>query len=115
MKAGDIVLAFLPQADEAAKLRPALVLCQMPPYGDLLLCGISSQLDRAVHGFDEVVRSSDADFRTSGLRVASVVRLGFLATRSVGLVGGVLGRIDSARLGRLLNNLVAHLQKPLEV
>lgn len=111
MKAGDIVLAALPQADEATKLRPALVLCEMPPYGDVLLCGISSQLDRAVHGFDEVIRSSDGDFRTSGLRVASVVRLGFLATRSLALVGGVLGQIDSARLGRLRSNLVTHLQK----
>jgi len=114
MKAGDVVLAFLPQADGAAKLRPALVLCEVPPYADLLLCGISSQLDRAVHGFDEVIGSSDADFHASGFRLASVVRLGFLATRSLALVGGVLGRIDPARLDRLPNNLAAHLRKPPE-
>ena len=115
MKAGDIVLTFLPQADQAAKLRPAVVLCQMPPYGDLLLCGISSQLDRAVHGFDEIIRPSDADFRASGLRVASVVRLGFLATRPLSLVGGVLGKIDSQRLGRLRSQLADHLRKTIDV
>ena len=115
MKPGDIVLTFLPQADQAAKLRPALVLGLMPPYGDLLLCGISSQLEQAVPDFDEVIRSSDADFRTSGLRVASVVRLGFLATRPLALVGGVLGQVDLQRLGRLRKCLANHLQKPPEV
>jgi mRNA interferase MazF len=111
MKAGDIVLAFLPQADGAAKLRPALVLSEMPPYGDVLLCGVSSQLDRAVGGFDEVIRLNDADFRASGLRIASVMRLGFLATFPLSRVSGVLGQIDPARLARLLDNLVAHLRK----
>src|SRR5437763_16601601 len=111
MKAGDVVLALLPQADGVRKLRPALVLCQMPPYGDLLLCGISSQLDRAVHGFDEVIRSGDADFRSSGLRVDSVFRRGFLGTRPITQVGGVLGKIDSSRLVRLCSNLAAHVQK----
>jgi mRNA interferase MazF len=115
MKAGDIVLALLPQADQADKLRPALVLGQMPPYGDLLLCGVSSQLDRAVQDFDEVIRSTDADFLASGLRVASVIRLGFLATLPLARAGGVLGRIDPQRLKRLHNNLATHLQKPYRV
>jgi hypothetical protein len=33
-----------------------------------------------VQDFDEVVGNSDPDFRASGLRVTSIVRLGFLAT-----------------------------------
>ncbi len=111
MKAGDIVLALLPQADEAAKWRPALILCQMPPYGDALLCGISSQLERAVQDFDEVIGSNAPDFRASGLRVASVVRLGFLGTRPLAQVGGLLGRIDPQRLVRLRHNLAVHLQR----
>ncbi len=111
MKAGDIVLAPLPQAVGAPKLRPALVLCQMPPYADLLLCGISSQLDQAVPGFDEVIQSSDKDFPSSCLRVTSVIRLGFLATRPATQLGGILGQIDSQRLSRLRRNLAVHLQK----
>ena len=41
---GSLVLARLPQATGPAKSRPALVLRQMRPFGDLLLCGVSSQL-----------------------------------------------------------------------
>ena len=41
---GSLVLARLPQATGPAKSWPALVLRQMRPFGDLLLCGVSSQL-----------------------------------------------------------------------
>jgi hypothetical protein len=40
----------------------------MPPYGDLLVAGISTQLDKEVKGFDEVISSNDEDFSDSGLR-----------------------------------------------
>jgi mRNA interferase MazF len=55
MKSGDIVLASLPQADGKTKLRPALVLKQMLPYKDLLVCGISTQINQEVLGFDEII------------------------------------------------------------
>ncbi len=54
-KSGDIVLASLPQADGKTKLRPALVLKQMLPYKDLLVCGISTQINQEVLGFDEII------------------------------------------------------------
>jgi len=44
MKEGDVVLTPLPQADGAMKNRPAIVLRVMPPFGDRLVCGVSSQL-----------------------------------------------------------------------
>jgi mRNA interferase MazF len=44
MKNGNIVLIPLPQSDGAIKRRPALLLKQMPPFNDWLLCGISTQL-----------------------------------------------------------------------
>ena len=55
MKSGDIVLASLPQADGKTKLRPALVLKQMLPYKDLLVFGISTQINQEVLGFDEII------------------------------------------------------------
>ena len=36
---GKLVLARLPQADEELKTRPALVLRELRPFGDLLLSG----------------------------------------------------------------------------
>jgi len=44
MKEGDVVLTPLPQTDGVIKNRPAVALCQMPPFGDWLVCGISTQL-----------------------------------------------------------------------
>ena len=44
MKEGDVVLTSFAQADGAKKNRPALLLCELPPFGDFLVCGISTQL-----------------------------------------------------------------------
>jgi mRNA interferase MazF len=55
MKQGDIILTPVPQADGRLKNRPAIVLREMPPYGDFLICGVSSQLHHYVSGFDEII------------------------------------------------------------
>ena len=79
MKEADVVLTPIPQADGVIKNRPAIILREMPPYRDFLVCGVSTQLDKAVKGFDEVISDTDEDFQSSGLRTSSLVRLGFLA------------------------------------
>jgi mRNA interferase MazF len=56
MKEGDVVLTPLPQADGKLKNRPAVVLRVMPQYGDLLVCGVSTQVHQEVAGFDETIR-----------------------------------------------------------
>jgi mRNA interferase MazF len=40
MKEGDVVLTPLVQANGAIKNRPAVVLREMPPFSDLLVCGV---------------------------------------------------------------------------
>jgi len=55
MKEGDVVLALLAQTDGQRKYRPAVVLRRMPGFGDLLVCGISTQLRQQVAGFDEIL------------------------------------------------------------
>ncbi|MGK0190563.1 MAG: mRNA interferase MazF [Verrucomicrobiales bacterium] len=100
MSPGDTILARLQQSDGQIKSRPALILAAMPPYNDLLICGISSQLRQKVEDFDEVISESDADFLQSGLKVASVLRLGMLTTIPRGAVLGELGSIPSERLFR---------------
>jgi mRNA interferase MazF len=79
--AGQIVLFRFPQTDlEGGKLRPALLLAQLPGgYDDWLICMISSQIRQYVPGFDEIVQETDADFAGSGLKVSSVIRIGRLA------------------------------------
>ncbi len=44
MNEGDVILALIPQADGVEKNRPALILREMPPFGDMLVCGISTQI-----------------------------------------------------------------------
>jgi mRNA interferase MazF len=109
MKAGDVVLTPLPQADGQVKNRPAVVLRAMPPHGDFLVCGISTQLHHEVAGFDEVITENDPDFAASGLRAASLIRLGFLAVLPVGSFLGSIGAVDASRHHRLLKRLADHL------
>jgi len=67
MKEWAIALAHVQQADGRFKLRPVLVLRLMPPHGDWLVCGISSQLQQEVVGFDHILAGSDPDFARSSL------------------------------------------------
>ncbi len=46
MKEGDVILAPVPQADRAIKNRPAIILREIPPYKDYLICGVSTQLHK---------------------------------------------------------------------
>lgn len=114
MKEGDVVLTSIPQADGRTKNRPAVVLREMPPYSDLLVCGVSTQLDQHVRGFDELIVSEDDDFAASGLLAASVIRLGFLAVLPRKRILGSIGSISSQRHKRRLKNLSDHLLQSLQ-
>ncbi len=107
---GDIALASLPQADGLIKPRPAILLRQMPPFGDWLVCGISTQLQQRVADLDELIELSDPDFADSGLKAPSVIRLGFLTTLPVRRFHGVVGSISHERHRRLLQRLSGYLQ-----
>lgn len=95
MRPGEIVLLRLPQANLASgKLRPVLVLSDLPgPFGDYLVCGISSQLHQEMPDWDERLTASDDDFAASGLKVLSVIRLNWLAAVNPSASVGTLGSI----------------------
>ena len=82
----------------------------MPPFRDLLICGISTQLHQAAKGFDEVIAPGDADFAVSGLKAASLIRLGFLAIVPRGKVAGAIGNIAPERYQRLRQTLGDYLR-----
>ena len=89
-----------PFADQAgAKLRPVLLLRPVPGlHADWLVAMISSRLFHAVPGFDLVLTAADADFEATGLRVASVIRLGRLAVVGDSLLRGRLGVLQTSTL-----------------
>ena len=110
MKEGDVVIVPMPQADGAVKNRPTIVLREMPPFRDLLVCGVSTQLRQAAKDFDEVISPSDPDFVASGLKGESLIRLGFLVvaprTKIVGSIGSIASDRDEGLLRRLSDYLM---------
>ena len=109
MKQGDVILTPVPQADGKLRNRPAIILREMPSYGDLLVSGISTQLHQYVKGFDEIISPADDDFKSSGLLSKSLVRLGFLAVLPRIRILGSIGAISSDRHKRLLKTLSDYL------
>ena len=108
MTPGNVVLARVQQSDGRLKSRPALVLSLVPPFQDLIVCGVSSKVRHEVVGFDELVLTTSSDFTQSGLKVDSLIRLGLLATLPASAVGGKLGSISDERLRLLQQRLAGH-------
>ena len=108
------MLARLPQAAGYEKNRPCLLLKEMPPFGDFLVCGISSQLQQGLENFDEFIGKRDPDFPDSGLLVDSVIRLGFLAVLLKDRILGVIGNVSANRHDKVCKRLADHLCHPSE-
>jgi len=97
------------------KLRPALVVAIAPGrHSDLLLALVSSRIDQSTAGFDEIINVADSDYIATGLKVASIVRLGRLASVESSVVNGRLGSISNERLIRIKNRLSEWLQNCLQ-
>ncbi len=111
MKEGDVILTPVPQADGVIKNRPAIILRELPPYRDVLVCGVSTQLHQKVKDFDETIAPADADFGSSGLKSESLVRLGFLTVLPRHSIIGTIGSVSSERHKRLLKTLSDYLVK----
>lgn len=111
MKETDIVIAVFPQPDGSLKRRPALILREMPPFRDFLICGISTQIRQRVKDFDELISLDDVDFEQSNLDSESLIRLGFLLVLPRSQVIGSIGSISVERHRKLLENLSDYLLK----
>ena len=94
-KEGQVVLVAFPHADYSkSKLRPALLIKKLPGiHGDWLLCAISTQLHHEIKEFDEVIGKSDQDFKSSGLKDKSLIRISRLAVVNGNLLPGAIGEI----------------------
>lgn len=111
MNEGDVVLTPLPQSNGQVKNRPAIVLRRMPPFDDLLVCGVSTQLHHQVVGFDDLIEPNHSDYAGSGLKAPSLIRLCFLAVLPV---SSFIGRIGTISCDRWTDNVGdAHLFGPM--
>ena len=109
MKAGDIAIFSIQQANGQFKNRPVLLLKQMPRFNDWLVCGISSQLHQEHKGFDHVILDDDPIYPQTGLKSSSVFRLGFLDVIPKNSLPGSIGNVDLATVKLLLKRLATHL------
>jgi mRNA interferase MazF len=111
MKEGNVILTPIPQFNGEIKNRPAIILREMPPCGDFLVGGISTQLQKCEVNFDDVIAPSHTDFASSGLIAKSLIRLGFLAVLPRSKIIGSKGTISRGRHKRLLTTLCNYLSK----
>jgi len=110
-KSGQIVLFRFPQTNlMRGQLRPALLLEKLPgSYDDWLICMISSQMRHYMAGLDEIIDKNAPDFLDSGLKEASIIRVGRLAVVEGFMLLGSIGEISKERLMRIKSNLAAWL------
>lgn len=106
-RAGQIVLTPFPHTDlSGAKLRPVLLLRPASNrFDDWLVCMVSSQVQQADAGFDEVLTPNDSNFAATGLKASSVLRLSRLAVLDGTLLIGSIGTIEDDRLVRVCQRL----------
>jgi mRNA interferase MazF len=101
LQRGNIVLVQFPFTDlTGTKLRPALIVGYVTG-DDLVLAFITSRSTFGVGPADCALPTSDAEFRRTGLKVESVVRLDKLATLHRNLVRRRLGTIGPATQRRV--------------
>src|SRR6266516_6528205 len=109
MRDGEIILTNVPRWNGNIKLRPVLLLKQLPGYSDFLVCGVSTQLHQLIKNFDELIDEKSRMFIQTRLRQSSIIRLGFLAEQPKNKILGAIGKIDRP----LHKNLLQHLAKYL--
>lgn len=102
---GKIVLVPFPFTDlTTSKLRPALVLFE--GERDAVVAFISSRVPRK-HGLaDVIIDEVHPEFKLSGLKVSSVIKLDKVATLSKDLILGEIGEV-SVKLKKEINNKIS--------
>jgi len=89
---GKIVLIYFPFTDlRGRKLRPALVLHDSGR--DVVVAFISSRVDKYDPETDVLITMSHPEFRLTGLKTDSVLKLSKIATLHKRLIAGEIGSI----------------------
>ena len=103
----DSKLPILRRAGQAPARSAACVTSRS--VSDPTCLGVSTQLHQQVPSWDELIQPGDADFPSSGLHCASIIRLSYLHATDPTEFAGAIGQVDAARLDRLLTRLADHL------
>ncbi len=93
---GDLVLIQFPFTDlSTQKLRPALIVGRVSG-DDVIVAFISSRVSSSEASAEHALGPADPEFKTTGLRIASLIRLNKLATLHRRLVRRRIGQLGPA-------------------
>jgi len=112
MEEGRVVRVAFQQADGEVKLRPAVVLKNLPTGPDLVVCAVSGKLHRYMQGVDILVDEPHSDFPGMGLPFPSLIRSAYLTTVPLTAVQDEIGSVGKDTLHRILAQLTTYLQEP---
>jgi mRNA interferase MazF len=99
---GDIVLLNFPFTDEQTFKRRSALVIQDCNDGDIIVCRITSKI------YDSDKDVFIDNWKKSGLKLPSVIRVHKIATLEKGMVELILGKIDKS-LKEKVKNIIAKL------
>lgn len=99
MREGQIVLVPFPYIESSEiKLRPAVLVKKLPnEYEDWLVCMITTKLHQEIKDLDIKVNEDDHDYKDSGLKQKSLIRVSRLAVINKSQLPGILGNVSEER------------------
>jgi len=96
-KKNTIVLIPFPFTDlTAIKVRPAVIVSGCKTDDDIIVSFISSKKTKRLHKMDVKIQSKDKNFKQTGLKTDSLIKVGKLATLSKKIVLGELGNVSES-------------------
>lgn len=101
-KIGDIILTPFPFTDLSGhKVRPALILGTQAGGEDITVCFISSVMKNRIHKFDVLIDSKYKNFKKTGLKLKSIIRITKIATLDKTIVLGKIGDLDAENIKKV--------------
>jgi PemK-like protein. len=102
-----IVLVPFPFDDlSSQKVRPAVCLTgEILPYGHIVLAFITSKISADPADTDLVIETTSAEFKQTGLKVSSTIRLHRLMTISKSIIWRELSILSKAQQQEIRNRL----------
>lgn len=96
---GDVVLVDIPYLDAQQSVRrPALVVSDCSQMLDVIIAGITSRIRNPLPATHFVIARNHPDWRSSGLRLDSVVRCDRIFTVAHASIHRVLGQLSPAAM-----------------
>jgi len=105
-KVGTIVLVPFPFTDLSGdKVRPALILSNNKTGDDVTVCFLSSVIPKKILSAEIFVNEKSSDFKTTGLKSSSVIKVTKLATLDKKVILGEIG-ILSIKIMREVKGII---------